>query len=438
MKSSPLFLSSALLTLAGVASADTIQVPRDYSTIQAAVTAAQTGDVIDVRAGYYRENVTVTTAGLTLKGRHVILDGAYLGTCLDVQANDVTVSGFKFVNGGTASTTGFVAAGGGLNVVGNGASILNCEASGCTSFGIKLLGNGEIAGCDISAVMGPGLVVDTGNQIGERILLTANAVERCAAGILADNGPFVITRNIAVNNTGNGFELNFLAAAGGTTPSASTLSRNRSVGNGGAGLVLVDEIGAVHLIEKSAFEGNDVGLDISAKALAISGNDINFNRSGGAFLKTTNATLDSNTVRRNTLCGVLVASYNSELDGFNKLLRNSFEANGGDGIHVNSGSNLVEANTFRNNKGDGLQVATGAVGNSLINNTVHDSGNDGIDNWGTATSIRFNKSEGNFGADLAGYGDGNGTTDANSSGNVQGDDSGLTTKQELELDTLTP
>ena len=71
MKSSPLFLSSALLALAGVASADTINVPADFATIQAAVTAAQTGDVIDVRAGYYRENVTVTTAGLTLKGRHV-------------------------------------------------------------------------------------------------------------------------------------------------------------------------------------------------------------------------------------------------------------------------------------------------------------------------------------------------------------------------------
>ncbi len=438
MKLSPLILSSALLALSGVASAGTIQVPRDFATIQAAVTSAQVGDTIVVSPGYYRENVTITTSGLTLKGRNVILDGAYSGTCLDVQADSVSIIGLLFVNGGTASNSGFVAAGGGLNVVGDGASIVDCRVEGCTSFGIKLLGHGRITGCDVSACMGPGLSVDSGNPSGDQIVLAGNAVERCAAGIVADNGPFLMTQNSAINNTGDGFHVTFLAVSGGTTPTASVFSRNKSMGNGGTGLLLLDEVGALTLIEKSRFEVNAIGMDLTGRFFTASENDVNLNRAGGIFLKAEQATLHGNTLRRNTLMGLVVSSFDGAVDGQNRVIRNRLEANGGDGIHVTSGHNLIEDNSFRDNKGDGLQVTSGANGNSLLSNTVHDSLNDGIDNWGTATLIRLNKSEGNLGADLAGLGDGSGTTDGGSSGNIQGDDSGLTSEQELELDTLTP
>jgi hypothetical protein len=46
----------------------TIRVPQDYSTIQAAVDAASSGDVIDVAPGTYRETITIDRS-ITLRGR---------------------------------------------------------------------------------------------------------------------------------------------------------------------------------------------------------------------------------------------------------------------------------------------------------------------------------------------------------------------------------
>jgi plastocyanin len=61
----------------------TLTVPGGYRTIQAAVNAARPGDLILIAPGFYREAVTVTTPGVTLRGRDrngVILDGRFTHT----------------------------------------------------------------------------------------------------------------------------------------------------------------------------------------------------------------------------------------------------------------------------------------------------------------------------------------------------------------------
>ena len=58
----------------------TRDVPADYPTIQSAVDAAEPGDLVLVGPGVYKETVTVTTPGLTLRGtdrNEVILDGEF-------------------------------------------------------------------------------------------------------------------------------------------------------------------------------------------------------------------------------------------------------------------------------------------------------------------------------------------------------------------------
>ena len=40
-----------------------LKVPRDFATIQAAVDAANPGDIINVAAGVYNENVVIVTSG---------------------------------------------------------------------------------------------------------------------------------------------------------------------------------------------------------------------------------------------------------------------------------------------------------------------------------------------------------------------------------------
>ncbi|HEY7683677.1 MAG TPA: right-handed parallel beta-helix repeat-containing protein [Gemmatimonadales bacterium] len=74
----------AVATASGI----TRRVPRDYLTIQGAVDAAAPGDLVLVDPGVYREEVTVTTPSLVLRGTDrnaVIIDGEY------VRANGIAV-----------------------------------------------------------------------------------------------------------------------------------------------------------------------------------------------------------------------------------------------------------------------------------------------------------------------------------------------------------
>ncbi|MCD6513229.1 MAG: hypothetical protein J7K61_06480, partial [Thermoplasmata archaeon] len=48
-----------VMVMAGNASANTINVPADYPTIQQAVDAASDGDTIYVEAGIYTESITI-------------------------------------------------------------------------------------------------------------------------------------------------------------------------------------------------------------------------------------------------------------------------------------------------------------------------------------------------------------------------------------------
>jgi hypothetical protein len=68
-------------------------------SIQAAIDVAGPGDTIEVKKGVYIENLWIDVPRLTLKGKGAIIDGEYHGPCITVDAQDVTISGFRLVNG---------------------------------------------------------------------------------------------------------------------------------------------------------------------------------------------------------------------------------------------------------------------------------------------------------------------------------------------------
>jgi parallel beta-helix repeat protein len=81
-------------------------VPLDYPTIKAAVTAAVTGDIIQVDPGTYYENginIESTVTALTITGQNpatTIIDGMGNGSIIDIDGTNVQISGFTFRNAG--------------------------------------------------------------------------------------------------------------------------------------------------------------------------------------------------------------------------------------------------------------------------------------------------------------------------------------------------
>lgn len=90
----------------GFASAATLNVGpgQTYTTIQPAIDAAQTGDIISVAEGTYSENLIVKTDGISIIGKNkekTIIDGKKTGSTVKIeQAKNVKVSGFTVQNSG--------------------------------------------------------------------------------------------------------------------------------------------------------------------------------------------------------------------------------------------------------------------------------------------------------------------------------------------------
>ena len=94
-------LAAAMLAAAAVpAAAGTLLVPQQFSTIQAAVSAAKPGDTVLVSAkpkgGVYNEAVTIMTPSIILQGQgNPIIDGTGLGVAAPVSSG----SSFTYPNG---------------------------------------------------------------------------------------------------------------------------------------------------------------------------------------------------------------------------------------------------------------------------------------------------------------------------------------------------
>ncbi len=96
-------LASLLVT--GTAGGATLNVGQgqDYSTIQSALDASDTGDIISVSEGTYYENILIRKDGILLLGKNkekTIIDGKKTGSVIRVETNEVTISGFTIQNNG--------------------------------------------------------------------------------------------------------------------------------------------------------------------------------------------------------------------------------------------------------------------------------------------------------------------------------------------------
>jgi hypothetical protein len=179
------------LLLAAAASAATIRVPADQPTIQAAINVALNGDVIQVSAGTYRENldflgktVTVTSvSGPSL----TIVDGGAKASVVSFQSGEgakAVLTGFTLRNG---LATNLGSDGGGVFISGASPTVQN-----------NIITANQACG-------GAGVYITAGSPVIRSNTITKNSQTGCAgdggAGIyvLGGTSPSIIANKITSN-----------------------------------------------------------------------------------------------------------------------------------------------------------------------------------------------------------------------------------------------
>lgn len=94
--------------MVNIINAAVLSVPSQYKTIQEAINASSSGDIIRVSAGTYKEQIELK-AGITLRGEgyeKTVIDGEKKNGNVVVGANDTVIEGFTIRNSGSRAKSG--------------------------------------------------------------------------------------------------------------------------------------------------------------------------------------------------------------------------------------------------------------------------------------------------------------------------------------------
>jgi parallel beta-helix repeat protein len=310
-----------LLALAPLAAADTLSVPGDFETIQAAVDAAQEGDTIVVKKGVYPGAVSLfQKEQLVLRGKgKPVIDATRLGTGLTIDdSSDIEVSGFVIQN--PLQQGIFVRQS--LDV-----SVRQCTVlEGCATAGI-------------------------GVDQCERVLLEKNRIEDTdAVGILLQSGIGLgatdsqVLRNQILSVAGSGIAL---------TGPGNLIERNLIDDCGGIG-ILLDSMSENCTVRKNkVLLATLTGLEIiSGDGVLIERNTIMDGEANGIFLSgvADGAATSKNKIIRSQDDGIAVNASDCEFEGDRVI-----DANG-DSIELSGNDNVLTGVRTLRGSDDGFQI----------------------------------------------------------------------------------
>ena len=287
-------LSSSVLPLA---SASTINVPGDYSTIQAAIDAASNGDTILVAAGTYKENINFKGKAITLKSASgaaaTIIDGGNVGTVVQFTTNETSASildGFTVTHGNSSGLT-----------IGNASPTIRNNIITANT------------GCG-----GNGINVSSASPLIQNNTISNNSQAGCSGGVggggievvAASSGTVQIIGNtITGNNAGDGYDG---GGIGLWTPGAVLVQNNFISGNtsnNGGGIGGANDTSAVRIIQNVIYANTAViggGISIDNYVSLILNNTIANNNSsnGSAFYGAFSASIGAMSVINNLIIGM--------------------------------------------------------------------------------------------------------------------------------------
>ena len=230
----------------------------DFSSIQAAVNAASSGDVIQVRAGNYYEHVVIDKR-LKLRGENKtsIIDGNSTGDVVTVASIDVEISGFTIQNSGRRIPTEFPEFGpSGFPVYDDMCGVFLYSCMGCNISGNLITDN--FVGINIESTSN---VIVSKNQItnsygdcgirtafSSSVTLSGNEItnNHISGAVIFQCTSSAVTENQIIDNPGSGMVISFSSRF-------ITVSKNNITNNNSHGLNIVNSI------ENDVFGNNMTG-----------------------------------------------------------------------------------------------------------------------------------------------------------------------------------
>jgi parallel beta-helix repeat protein len=337
-----LALAFGLTSLAVGATADTLRVPSDFLTIQAAVDFAASGDVIDVAKGTYDETVVISgKTQLTLRGKaKPTIDGGDAGVPLRIEGSQgIVVDGFALADGFEDD----------LQIVGSSdVTVRRCELDGGALDGISVDDSTDV-------LIEKNRFADQGDD-----------------GIDFDQGEGPVTNSV--------------------------ISKNRfdKVADDA-----IDLDGSGHLVEKNRASRCDQGIHVNEGSTgnSIEKNTISNTGNDGIELDGSDNDVLKNKIDRAGDEGIAVHG-----DG-NRVEKNKIDRADDEAIDVEGSNNEIISNLGKNSRGNGVEVgeeaAPGeATGNLFEHNKIFGSAEHGFLVRDTGNTFRANKAAKSGGFDL--------------------------------------
>ncbi len=287
------------------ATADTLRVPQDYPTIQAAINAARARDIIQVDTGTYPENVVVN-ATVTIIGESdvtTIVDGGGDDVVFNIKANDVEIHNLTIRNEGQRYSgvtidypyDGLIVRN--TRIIDNVIGVFISEADDNTiednifinnqMYGIdaKYSSNTIIRNNDISESAYGIMISDTSNSH-----VINNTICDTSYGIYVT---YSNNNNISINTlTSNSWNIYL-------THSDSNIIGNNDVSGGSVGIQVMRSQG--NSVFKNTASDSSYGIYLGyCGANTVSGNTASLNDWGIELYNSTASTIKENTVKDNT------------------------------------------------------------------------------------------------------------------------------------------
>jgi parallel beta-helix repeat protein len=395
----------ALLLLAPLAAADTLHVPQDFATIQAAVDASADGDTIVVHKGTYSEAVVVTgKTGLLISGSgKPLIDGTGSEDALTlVGCSNVEVRGLRLTGGSVSD----------LHVTDSQQLELHhCTIGEAAQIAIFIEGSSEVQ-VHHNTLVGAGAGwPEAGVRAGDsdHVTVEHNTISFFIDGVrfFSDSAPgagaddSTIGHNvihdlwhagIEAYGTGLQIEQNKITDSGedGIWLDAddATLTHNKVSQVGDTGILVFDGEGNVidhNTVSKAAFHG--ISSSATATGTALIGNKVTSSGSTASLsLEGPGCSSDQDKVSKPQGVGLVLSGTGGSVTGLR------IKKPAGVGIELSGGGNTFSDARVSHAGEDGFQVT--GDGNTLADCRAMGSDEDGFDVSGASNAFSTCKAKG--------------------------------------------